>query len=161
MGNARTTSMMFAAIALLIGGGAGLGAVVSSFTSASIKPLAQTRAPMTQTAMIGSIDQESAAKNWARTAFDGGLRQCPAMNPEFFAACEAEMKALAARPGFVPGSYGGPLLVTKIVEPKAETVSEEQEQVRPAYREASYNPPLEDEPAGPDEQDDPPDSQPY
>ena len=142
---------MFAVIALLIGGGAGLGAIASSFTSASLKPLVETRAPMTETAMVADIDQAAAAKSWARTAFDGGLRQCPAMNAEFLAACEAEMKALAAKPGIAPGSYGGPLLVTRVVEPQetdAATDDRYADIEQPArYHTASYAPDESSDPA--------------
>ena len=147
---------MLAVIALLIGGGAGLGAIASSLTSASIRPVVETRAPMTETAMVADIDQAAAAKSWARTAFDGGLRQCPAMNAEFLAACEAEMKALAAKPGISPGRYGGPLLVTQVVEPReadAATDDRYADIEQPArYRTASYAPDGPSEPADyPDE----------
>ncbi|MBS0502926.1 MAG: hypothetical protein JSS55_03805 [Proteobacteria bacterium] len=151
MRDARRTTTILAATALLIGGGAGLGAIASSLTSASIKAQPVPRAEPAQTAIVSDVDQESAGKSWARTAFDGGLRQCPAMNAEFLTACQAEMKALAARPGFVPGSYRGRLLVTKVVQPEPEPDTTE-------YREASYVPDIGDEPVESDEAAEP---QPY
>ena len=159
MRNARQTSAVAAAIALMIGGGAALGAIASSFTSANIKPIVQSQTPMTQTEMVADVDQENAAKNWARTAFDGGLRQCPAMNAEFLAACQAEMKALAARPAFAPVSHGGPLLLTKVEQSKPEPEYSDPEQ--PAYRQASYDPPPFAEDDAPDDEPDLAEPQPY
>lgn len=94
--------------------GVGLGALLTSLTGASLKWQPPSRFHTTEQVAAEPIDHGEAGRNWARTAYDGGLRRCPEMNPSFVAACQAEMKALAARPNFLPGSYGGPLLVTTI-----------------------------------------------
>ena len=110
---------MLAKTAMLIFGGVGAGVLASSLTSSAIAWRAPSRIPMVEQVVADPIDQGSAGRNWARTAFDGGLRRCPEMNAQFFAACQAEMKALMERPKLAYGSYGGPLLITKI-EPAPE-----------------------------------------
>lgn len=100
---------------MLILGGIGTGVVASSFTSDAVvwqAPLSRWTVPEQVEAQ--PIDQAKAGESWARTAFSGGLKTCPAINAAFLAACEAEMKLLAERPAFAAGSYGGPLLITKV-----------------------------------------------
>ena len=109
----RRKGPILGAVALLTLAGVGLGAVATSVTRASLKWQAPSRFAYTEQVAPEPIDHGEAGRSWARTAYDGGLRRCPEINPSFVAACQAEMKALAARPDFVPGSYGGPLLVTK------------------------------------------------
>lgn len=105
---------MFLALA-----GIGMGAVASSLTSSAVQWRPVSRFAMTQPVPSEPVDQGQAGRSWARIAYDGGLRRCPEMNPQFVAACQAEMKALEARPALMAGSYGGPLLITK-VEPAPE-----------------------------------------
>lgn len=104
----------FGAVALLISGGIGVGALASSLTSDALVWRAPARMAMTDAPISAPVDQASAGQAWARSAFDGGLRQCPQMNDDFLAACQEEMKKLAERPAFPAGSYGGPLLITKV-----------------------------------------------
>ncbi len=126
---------------MLILGGIGAGVLASSLTTSSIAWQRPSRIPMVEQAVSDAVDQGSAGRTWARTAFDGGLRRCPEMNAEFLAACQSEMKALLEKPKLAYGSYGGPLLITK-VEPLPRL-----EPYRPA--EPDYDlPPLE-EPADP------------
>ena len=100
---------------LLILGGVALGTAVSSYTSANTSWRA---APRFATEAVASVNDHAAAgRDWARTAFDGGLRQCPAMNPEFLVACENEMKTLTARPGTRQGPGTGLLITTLAEEP--------------------------------------------
>jgi hypothetical protein len=110
----RRKGPIVAAVALLTLTGVGLGAMATSVTRASLKWQPPTRFAYTERVAPEPVDHSEAGRSWARAAYDGGLRRCPQMNASFVAACQAEMKALAARPGFVPGSYGGPLLVTKV-----------------------------------------------
>ena len=138
---------------LLTLGGAAAGAAWSQFTTDALvwRPV-PSQVPMTDAPVAAPVDQVQAGQSWARSAFDGGLRKCPAVNAEFLAACESEMKALAARPALPLGSYGGPLLVTK-VEPVArdpEIASYRPEQ--PAFdnvRDEPDTPGYEDEEDGP------------
>jgi len=104
-------------IALLLGGGVLMGALASSLTTDALVWHQPATIPVTDAPIATPVDQAGAGQGWARTAFDGGLRECPKINAEFLAACEAEMKKLAERPDFSAGSYGGPLLITKVVEP--------------------------------------------
>jgi hypothetical protein len=101
-------------LTMLLGGGVGAGVVASSVTSTSLRWQPPSSIPMTERALSEPVDQGNAGRSWARTAFEGGLRRCPEMNAEFLAACAAEMKALMEKPKFADGSYGGPLLVTKV-----------------------------------------------
>jgi hypothetical protein len=114
---------LIGATLLLAAAGAGIGALASSVTSATIAWRAPARFAMTEPINHEPVDQSEAGRSWARVAFDGGLRRCPEMNASFLAACEAEMKALQERPAFAAGSYGGPLLITE-VEPVAEPQDE-------------------------------------
>ena len=114
---------------LLVCGGVAIGALASSLTSNAVVWRPTPHIPVTEAVAQTSVDQAGAGQAWARTAFDGGLRQCPKMNAEFLAACEAEMKALAARPAFAAGSYGGPLLITKIEPPSLEPYRPEEPEV--------------------------------
>jgi hypothetical protein len=129
---------------LLIGGGVILGAFASSITTdARVWRTPPPQFPVTDSAIGTPVDQGSAGRGWARTAFDGGLRVCPKMNAEFLAACEAEMKKLAARPEFPAGSYGGPLLVTKVVPAPPDIGWEAQdrlEEPREELRPADFDP---------------------
>jgi hypothetical protein len=112
----------FAALTMLACCGAGIGMAWSSMTQSAVvwhRP-AQIAEPMTEPGQ--GIDQFAAGRSWAQAAYDGGLRRCPEMNADFVAACQAEMKALAARPDFAPGSYGGPLLVTSYTPPVDEAL---------------------------------------
>ena len=105
---------------LLISGGVALGTVGSTLTSSELKYRAASRYATTgRIVEIAGIDQMSAGKAWAQSAFPGGLRRCPQMNEGFLAACEAEIKALSERPAPIYGNYGGPLMVTTI-EPSPE-----------------------------------------
>lgn len=99
---------------LLVGSGIGMGALASSLTSSAVVWRAPPAIPVTAEPVQTAPDHAGAGRAWARSAFNGGLRECPKMNPEFLAACQAEMKALAERPDFAAGSYGGPLRVTEI-----------------------------------------------
>lgn len=114
----------FAMMLLLACGGAGIGMAWSSMTSSAVVWQRPAQFAELGPAPHQGVDQFAAGRSWAQAAYDGGLRRCPEMNADFVAACEAEMKALAARPDFAPGSYGGPLLVTTY-EPPAPTVPEE------------------------------------
>lgn len=111
--------------ALFLGlAGIGLGMAASSVTSASVTWRPPARFAATESMPAEPVDQGEAGRSWARVAYDGGLRRCPEMNADFVAACQAEMKALAERPAMIPGSYGGPLLITKVEptpEPPVET----------------------------------------
>ena len=120
MKTVRRKGPLLAMGSLLICGGVAIGALASSLTSSAIVWRAAPRFPVTETVAQTAVDQAGAGQAWARAAFDGGLRQCPHMNAEFLAACHAEMKALMARPAFASGSYGGPLLITKIEPPGLE-----------------------------------------
>jgi hypothetical protein len=142
---------------LLMGGGAVLGALASSITTDARVWRAPPQIPATDTQAAIPVDQAGAGQGWARTAFDGGLRDCPKMNAEFLAACQAEMKKLAARPAFPAGSYGGPLLITKVepvrsgnVEPDdAWEAQDRLEMPRPVVRDTDYQPlppPIADNP---------------
>ena len=126
---------------MLVFGGVGAGVVASSLTTSSLAWQRPSRIPMTGQVLDEPIDQGNAGRNWARTAFDGGLRRCPEMNAEFLAACQAEMKVLLERPKLAYGSYGGPLLITK-VEPSSRV-----EPYRPA--EPDFEPPEMEEPLEP------------
>lgn len=102
----------FVALLLLASGGAGLGMAWSGLTSSAVDWERPARFSEMAPVAEQAVDQFAAGRSWAQAAYDGGLRQCPQMNADFIAGCQAEMKALAARPDFAPGSYGGPLLVT-------------------------------------------------
>lgn len=110
-----------AKVSLLLLGGVGAGVFASSLTTSSIAWRPTSRVPMVEQAVADPVDQGSAGRNWARTAFDGGLRRCPEMNAEFLAACQAEMKLLLEKPKLAYGSYGGPLLITKYEGPPIDT----------------------------------------
>jgi hypothetical protein len=110
----RRKAPWIGAVAVLTLGGVGAGVLASSLTSDAIVWSAPSRWAVTEQVAPEPIDQGKAGESWARTAFSGGLKRCPPINPAFLAACEAEMKLLAARPAFPAGSYGGPLLITKI-----------------------------------------------
>ncbi|WP_217352681.1 hypothetical protein [Sphingomonas sp. ID1715] len=127
--------------ALLIMGGVAAGMLASSATTASLAWRAPPRFPTTEQVASEPIDQGNAGRSWARTAFEGGLRRCPAMNAEFLAACEAEMKALQERPKLAYGSSGGPLLITKVVpEQPTEPYRPEQLELEPAMPEEPTEP---------------------
>lgn len=133
---------------LLIGGGAAAGALASRFTSDALVWRAPARFPSTANVALAGVDQAQAGKSWAQKAFDGGLRKCPAINPEFLAACEAEMKALTTRPAFPAGSYGGPLLTARVeAAPRDDRAWQAYDRLEtppePALRDADY---AEDEP---------------
>ena len=89
-------------VALLVGGGVMLGAFASSVTTDARVWRAPPELPTTDAPLATPVDQAGAGRGWARTAFDGGLRECPKINAEFLAACEAEFAAL-------PGSKAGEL----------------------------------------------------
>jgi hypothetical protein len=110
----RRKAPWFGAVALLTLGGVGAGVLASSLTSDAIVWRAPSHWSATEQVAPEPIDQTKAGESWARTAFAGGLKRCPAINAAFLAGCEAEMKLLAARPAFPAGSYGGPLLITKV-----------------------------------------------
>lgn len=138
---------------LLLGGGVAMGALAARLTTDSLVWRAPPRFAATGEAAVIEVDHAQAGKSWARKAFDGGLRQCPNMNPEFLAACQAEMKALAARPALPAGSYGGPLLVTRL-EPSRDDrawagYDRPEAPPPPRLRDADYD--LEDEPIFPPE----------
>lgn len=121
---------------LLACGGAGIGMAWSSLTSSAVVWQRPASFAETEQQPGQSVDQFAAGRAWARAAFDGGLSRCPEMNADFVAGCEAEIKALKDRPRFGAGSDGGPLLIT------------------------SYTPPaprIEDEPALPTVEEEPPD----
>ena len=123
--------------ALLVAGGVGLGAFASTLATEARMWQAPPRSlePMIEPAVV---DHAAAGRSWARAAFDGGLRRCPDLNPVFVAGCDAELKALAARPAFQPGSYGGPLLITRIepVAPEPHAPGREDEPARAEHAEA-------------------------
>lgn len=107
-----------AGMALLLAcGGAGLGMAWSGLTSSAVVWQRPARFADAGQPPAETVDQFAAGRGWAQAAFDGGLRRCPEMNADFVAACEAEMKALRARPAFAAGSFGGPLLVTTYTPP--------------------------------------------
>jgi hypothetical protein len=136
--------------ALLVLGGVGAGVLASSLTNDAIVWRAPSRWAVTEPVSPAPVDQAKAGESWARTAFAGGLKRCPPINAAFLAACEAEMKALSSRPAFAAGSYGGPLLITK-VEPAPEQAFEPYRPAdEPALELASYegnaDPPPTEEP---------------
>jgi len=136
-GKARLAGMA----GLLVGGGVLLGALASSATTDAWVWQPPPQLPVTDAPVSTPVDQARAGEGWARTAFDGGLRECPKMNAEFLAACETEMKKLAARPEFAAGSYRGPLLITKIVSGQSDDGWEAQERLehpREQFRQAGY-----------------------
>jgi hypothetical protein len=101
--------------AAIIAAGLIAGAFASRITTESIVWQRPSEFPRVEgSAQRESVDQASAGRSWAQSAFNGGLKRCPEMNVEFLAACQAEMKALLARPTIQHGGYGGPLLVTKM-----------------------------------------------
>jgi hypothetical protein len=152
---------MVAMAMLLVSAGTAAGMLGSSLTSNAIvyrRPaLYMTTEPQP---LLAAVDHVSAGQSWARSAFPGGLRRCPAMNETFLVACEAEMKALSERPQFPDGSLGGPLQVTKIepVPPPAETAPETLDETQSvAYETAAPHTialplPGEDHPAAPYDQ---------
>ena len=99
---------------LLACGGVGVGVLASSLTNSSIVWRAPPRIPTTDDPVQVDVDQASAAQAWARSAFDGGLRRCPQINPEFLAACQAEMKALTDRPAPTYVANDRELLITQV-----------------------------------------------
>lgn len=134
---------MLGAGALLVGGGVFMGVLASSLTTDALVWQPPSRIPTTEAPVQAAIDQVGAGQAWARTAFDGGLRQCPAMNAEFLAACQVEMKKLAERPAFPAGSYGGPLLITKVEPVRDDRAWEAQDRLETPHaelREADYRP---------------------
>ncbi|MBA2919880.1 hypothetical protein GON01_09255 [Sphingomonas sp. MAH-20] len=137
---------------LLVGGGVMLGALASSATRDAWVWRAPPRIPVTDSPDSMAVDQASAGQGWARAAYDGGLRQCPKMNAEFLAACETEMKKLAARPEFAAGSYGGPLLITKMVPEQPDDGWDAQDRLerpREELRPASFELPPDSAPEHP------------
>ena len=133
--------------ALLVCGGVGIGALASSLTTSAMVWSPSSRIPITEAPVDVAVDQGRAGQSWARAAFPGGLRRCPALNAAFLRACEAEIKALAERPAFAAGSYGGPLLITKVepvsVEPD---YAEEMSDFAPARHDASVQATVSDLP---------------
>jgi hypothetical protein len=117
---ARRKAQLAGIAGLLIGGCVMLGALASTATSDALVWQAPPRIPVTGGPSAAPVDQAGAGRSWARSAFDGGLRRCPKITPEFLAACETEMEKLAARPEFPAGGYGGPLLITKVVPEQAD-----------------------------------------
>ncbi len=114
MGKARSKLPLLATGAMLVCAGAGFGVLASSLTSNSIAWRPPARFHIVESRPdLARVDQAAAGQAWARSAFWGGLRRCPALNDAFVTACEAEIKALAERPDFA-GSYSAPLLVTTI-----------------------------------------------
>jgi hypothetical protein len=152
MNTLRRKAHIAGTVALLVGGGVMLGAFASSITTDARIWRAPPQLPTTDAPLATPVDQAGAGRGWARTAFDGGLRECPKMNAEFLAACEAEMKKLADRPDFPAGSYGGPLLITKVEPAQSDDSWEAQDRLetpRLAVRETDYAPlpaPSPDEP---------------
>lgn len=139
MGTIRRKAPLFGAIALLVMGGAGAGVLASSLTSdAVVWNAPPSRWANTEQVAAQPIDQARAGQNWARTAFSGGLKRCPPINNAFLAACEAEMKALASRPAFATGSYGGPLLITKVEPVPEPEIAEYRPVAEPDLVPASY-----------------------
>lgn len=140
-----------AMLLMLLAGGVGTGVLTSSLTSASLKWQPPSSIPTTERLVVEEIDQGNAGRSWARTAFEGGLRRCPEMNAEFLAACAAEMKALTERPKFTEGTYGGPLLITKVVPaPAVETYRPKTPDYElPAIEEPVDQPAMLDAPAEP------------
>lgn len=157
MGWRVTHAERLAVATLLACGGAALGMLASTMTSSAVSWRAPERfGDVEPQAVAVTVDQFSAGRGWARTAFDGGLRRCPSMNADFLAACEAEMKALEARPKFAAGSYGGPLLVTTYTppEPAVETTAQSEpipaaEPAVPASIQAAFEPTPENYPSEP------------
>jgi hypothetical protein len=150
MARPRSKGSLLALFSLLVCGGIGVGALASSLTSDAIRWRPPAHFPMTEAAPEATdIDQAAAGEAWARSAYAGGLRRCPVLNPEFLAGCEAEIAALSARPEFPPGSYGGPLLITKVEPIAPEEPVEPYEPVADAqpdeWRQASYDPAAEEE----------------
>lgn len=110
---------------LLVCGGAGLGMAASSLTNTAVVWKGQSSFAVSEpVAEAAPIDHFASGRQWAQAAFDGGLRRCPPMNADFLAGCDAEMKALTARPDVLPGSYGGPLLITTYEPPTPEAYEE-------------------------------------
>jgi hypothetical protein len=143
---------LFGVVALLLGGGLGMGVLASSLTTDAVVWRPPATIPTTATPTATLIDQASAGRGWARTAFDGGLRDCPKINPEFLAACQTEMKKLSDRPVFLAGSYGGPLLITKIEPDRVDDGWKAQERLetpRAPLEQAAYEPLPEPTPAAP------------
>jgi len=105
---------LFGVAALLTLCGAAAGVLASSLTRDAMTWRAPSRWATTELVAPEPVDQARSGQSWARMAFSGGLRRCPAINDAFLAACEAEMKALAERPSAPAAGYGGPLLITKV-----------------------------------------------
>jgi hypothetical protein len=134
----------FAVPALLACGGIGMGALASSLTSDARVWRPPSHIPVTDEPVAAPVDQASAGQAWARSAYDGGLRQCPQMNDAFLAACQEEMRKLAERPAFPAGSYGGPLLITKYEPARDDGGWDAQDRLetpRAVRRQTDYSPP--------------------
>lgn len=129
-----------------------MGVLASSLTSDALVWRRPATIPTTDAPITTPVDQASAGRGWARTAFDGGLRDCPKINAEFLAACQTEMSKLSKRPAFPAGSYGGPLLITKYEPDRVDDGWEAQERIetaRPAPEDVDYAPPPEPTPVEP------------
>lgn len=109
----RKTSLLSLG-ALLVCGGVAVGAFASSFVTDAARFQRKPIHAVWPTTSKVDLAQDDAGRAWARSAFPGGLRKCPEMNPAFMAACRAEIEALMKQPAMMAGSYGGPLLVTTI-----------------------------------------------
>lgn len=140
-------SQKIAAGMLLVCAGVGGGVLASSLTTDSIQWRPAARFVFPETAPAVPTDQAGAGRSWAQTAFSGGLRRCPALNPAFLKGCEAEMKALQERPALPTGSYGGPLLITKVEpatpEPDFEPYQPDLLPAEPAWRDTRFAPALD------------------
>lgn len=103
MAKTRSTARRLAIGSMLVSGGALLGVGASAFTSSAIRWQSPARfysASASEPLPREGVDQAASGEAWARSAFWSGLTRCPKMNPQFLAACEAEMAALESRPDF-------------------------------------------------------------
>lgn len=84
---------LFGAAMVLAGLGMGLGAIASTVTATSRRPTAPGRTTSVGMVMTASAgDSLGAARAWAREAYPFGLRECPRVTDDYYAACMDQMR---------------------------------------------------------------------
>jgi hypothetical protein len=75
--------------------GMGLGAVASTVTASSRKPLGPL--PSGSMGLVQAADDggAAAAREWARSAYPFGLRDCPRVTDDYYTTCMAQMQVEA------------------------------------------------------------------